>query len=132
MSDVTADAILENVLKPILGELHSESGQHLKLSVLISGLGEPPLRRIAESAPSKEGRPNAEGEVRILTTRSDHVVRFEAESIIKGLSQGSGFSGFSLRGKVDLGSQPPKTRLFSKTNRYNVWNWGRKFRLSSE
>lgn len=130
MSDVITDTFVEAVLLPILDELHQETGQQLHLAVLLSGVGDQPVRRTVESAPSRKGQDAAEGDIRVLLQLSSDagVARFEAEAVIKGLSPGSGFSGFSLRGKIDLGAQPPKARLFAKTNRYNVWSWGRKFR----
>lgn len=125
-SDV-ADALMASVLRPVLSELAQEAQQPIGVKVLLSFQGEWAQRSLNVDA--GEGKNIASGEIRVLVKTGRDGFRFDAEAILNGLSPGTGFSGFYLQGKLELNEGKPVSKLTGRSNRYNVWEWSRAFRL---
>jgi len=119
---VTAEVIL-----PILVKLDEEAKQSITAKVSGVVLGETMTHEICSRGTKSEN--GAIGEVRIALKESAVANRFifSGESIFEGLSPGTGFSGFSIRGTLTLADGQFSTELTARSNRYNVWNWGKDF-----
>jgi len=120
------DSILELAVKPVALELSEEAGQPIELKAVIvhSTISK---TQCIEAERSDSGA-LASGEVRILLKDSGYPCSFMIEAIFDGLSPGTGFSGFSMRGKIKLDDGEPSLKLTAHTNRYNVREWSREFR----
>ena len=126
-ADRLFEAITGEVVLPILVGLDKEARQSIAAKVSGVILGEVVTREVCTRATESEN--GARGEVRIVLKESAVANRFifSAESIFEGLSPGTGFSGFSIRGNLKLVDGQSSTELTARTNRYNVWNWGKAF-----
>ena len=115
------------VILPILSELGKEAAQPISARVSISHLGTVTASEIRTSSPVLDNE--ARGEVRILLKDGglSGSYNFSAESIFERLLPGTGFSGFSIRGKIQIGGEGTSAKLLARTNRYNVLNWGKGF-----
>lgn len=116
----------EKVVFPILLELEKETSQPIQAKTSLLFSGEVMTRDIATRAGETNGLAN--GEVRIVVKDSVSVdsFRFSAEAIFRGLAPGTGFSGFSITGKLTFGAEVVPT-LTGRVNRYNVWSWRKDF-----
>lgn len=121
-----ADALMVSVLQPVLSGLAREAQQPIGVKVLLSFQGEWAERSLKVDA--GEGS-IASGEIRVLVKTSQDGFRFDVEAILNGLAPGTGFSGFSLKGKLEPNKGELVSKLTGRSNRYNVWEWSRAFRL---
>ena len=125
--DKLREVVISAFVLPTLRKLDEETGQPIQATVSIrwhSTWTDQEIRTRhdvqAESA--------ASGEVRVVLKEvSAGNINVLAESILKGLAPGSGFSGFSLRGKLELDADGWSARVTAHTNRYNVWEWRKEF-----
>jgi hypothetical protein len=127
VSSNVADALMASVLRPVLSELAQEAQQPIAVKVLLSFQGESAARSLNVDA--GEGKSIASGEIRVLVKTGQEGFRFDAEAILNDLAPGTGFSGFSLKGKLKLNEGKPASKLTGRSYRYNVWEWSRAFRL---
>lgn len=118
--------IAKSVAMPILLELDKESGQPIVAVLKISQSGTVAVGKVCTRDGEFENE--AKGEIRVVLGEGGlpGSFKFSAESVLNGLSPGTGFSGFSIRGKMTL-ADGGSARLTARTNRYNVWSWGRDF-----
>jgi hypothetical protein len=124
--DRLRDAVISEVILPALMKLDEETNQSIKAKVSIrwqsSWIAEEIRTRPIQSESA------AVGEVRVVLKQTTaNNVSMSAVAILKGLSPGSGFSGFSLRGKLEFAADKWSAKLTAHTNRYNVWEWGKEF-----
>lgn len=124
-SDV-ADALLTSVLQPVLSDLAREAQQPIAVKVLLRFQAESAERSLNVDA--GEGNSTATGEIRVVVKTGQEGFRFDAEAILVGLSPGTGFSGFYLKGTLKLHEGKPVSKLTGRSNRYNVSEWSRAFR----
>lgn len=122
LETVTTDVVL-----PILKELDHEVGQPIAVEILVAHSGEVLTREARTRSPVTANE--AKGKVKIVLKASGEqdCFNFSGEAILQGLSPGTGFSGFSIRGRVTSVGARSSAKLLARTNRYNVWNWGRDF-----
>lgn len=122
------DALVGSVIQPIVLELAQEAKQPISVKVVTcfrGGCAEQPL-----NVQAGEGKDAADGEIRVLLKESgQNDFGFAVEAILRGLSPGTGFSGFSLRGKLRSDEGRHSSRLTERSNRYNVWSWSKDFRF---
>src|SRR5262245_57291201 len=128
MSDLMK-ALVENVVVPVFSELSKEAGQQrISIRVLLKSGDETAAEQIV--VPGGGSGPVADGEMRIIyrSPLDAATGRFLAEAIVKDLAPPSGYSGFSMDGKLYREGSQCRSSIGARTNRYNVWEWGRKFR----
>jgi len=65
----------------------------------------------------------ASGQVRVKIRNSDGTFAFRAQGIFKELAEGTGFSGFAVRGRIRPSDGSERVRVASLTYRHNVWEW---------
>jgi hypothetical protein len=129
------NAVANEIATPYLTELAQEARQSIRANVLIMLTGtvfsNEVISDIADIADSENC---ANGEIKILLKESSlpQAYNFFAECIIKGLATGTAFSGFVMRGKLMVGDDGITTKVIARTNRYNVWNWGKDFSFGSK
>ena len=122
------DAVVGLTMQPIIRELANEAKQPIRVKVVASHKGDFAEQEIVTDAWSADEI--ASGEIRVLVRESgQNNFGIAAEAIIKGISPGSGFSGFSVKGKLKLGEGQPSIKISARTNRYNVWEWSKDFRF---
>lgn len=125
-ADVLCEAVISEVVLPILEKLGKEAEQ--PIVVRVSVLSESAWTTQEVSTGSAEPGSAATGEVRAILKRvGPDSVNLVAESILKNLSPGSGYSGFSLKGKLEFRDGKWLARVAAHTNRYNVWDWRNEF-----
>jgi hypothetical protein len=128
-NDILMQTMTEEIILPILLEISKEVVQPIvsKVSIYYSGKLQTSEIRTSYDAANKEAR----GEVRVLLKGGGIAgsFNFVAESVFEGLSPGTGFSGFSVRGKVQIGDECVTTKRLVRTNRYNVWGWSKGFQF---
>lgn len=115
--------LISECLDPILDEFCVETGKGLQVKVSISGAeGIKELNLIANGSAAEI----ASGEIRVVTPmKSDRQTAFSLEGMFPGLFPETGFSGFYIRGFIDLKST--SVRVVARSNRYNVWKWSADF-----
>lgn len=121
------ETVVRLVIHPAVLELSNEAGQPIEIKVVAYLQGEMVEKNllVGESALGAFSR----AEVRILLKDINFPFLFSVEAIFYGLSPETGFSGFSLRGKMTLEGEAPQSQLIARSNRYNVWNWSKGFRI---
>jgi len=125
------DAVLKHAISPLIMKLSDEIKQSIEFDAIAKVEDRVLTLKRDVRARSTDGAV-ARGEVRIFLKEAVFPSRFLVESIFKDLSPGSGFSGFSLRGKVVLESGEPTVKVTGRSNRYNVWTWGKEFQFSGD
>jgi hypothetical protein len=124
--DNLRDAVISEVILPALLKLDEETNQPINAKVSIRWQSAWSTAEVRTRQGQSES--TAVGEVRVVLKEiSAGNVNVSAESILKGLAPGSGFSGFSLRGKLEFDGDKWAARLTAHTNRYNVWEWRKEF-----
>lgn len=124
------DALMDSVIQPIVLELAQEAKQPIGVKVVTCFRGGCAERKLNVQA--GEGKDAADGEIRVLLKESgQNDFGFAIEAILRGLSPGTGFSGFSLRGKLKLDEGRRSSQVTGRSNRYNVWSWSKDFRFQS-
>lgn len=119
-------AVLNAVLEPALVELENEAGQRICVDVRVAR----PVNTSRISRGQCES-PTATGEIRIALKESlAGKIGFSCQAVIRGLSPSTGFSGFSMEGRVDLAPGGDKIRLKGRTNHYNQWEWRPEFMMA--
>lgn len=122
------EVISSRFIRPAVLEIANETGQGFSVKSFVIANGQAIAdEMIVVPSPAGTGSPMANGEIRVLLGNvKDARTTFAIEAIFKGLSPESGFSGFSARGKVDVSGD---LKVTARTNRYNVWDWGRDFSM---
>jgi hypothetical protein len=118
---------VDEAILPILRKLDEETKQSISVKISAAIVGKLIVQEIrTRDTPIENG---ANGEVRILLKESGLVdsFKFSAECILVGLLPGSGFSGFSIRGRIKIGEVGGTVKLLARTNQYNVWDWNKEF-----
>lgn len=114
------DAVVSAVLEPALTDLEKEAGQRISVDVRVAY----PATTLRISCNHDDKGATATGEIRISLKESfSGAVGFSCQAIIRELMPSTGFSGFSLDGKIDLDAGGDKVRLKGRTNHYNQWDW---------
>lgn len=123
------DAVISDVVLPTLIELDEETKQPIQATVSIQWRSAWEAQEEIRTRKDVQSESAAIGEVRVVLKEiTPGNVNVSAESILKGLAPGSGFSGFSLRGKLELNAANKwVARITACTNRYNVWEWRKEF-----
>jgi hypothetical protein len=120
-----ARLISEKMVLPLLEEMEKEVSQKVSIHVFILNDG----HKIEVLSRDTDGDSSGSAEVRLLLNEgvSPNQFRFNGECITSDFAKKTGFSGFSMKGKVfvDKGD----VEVSGRTNRYNVWEWGTKFRI---
>lgn len=129
-AEVLLNCAVGDVVGPLLLSLVQETGQEIEAAVLLHYQGKTVRQDWPGSGDEVATEKMVRGQVRVLVkdAESRERFRFMAEAILEGLAPGSGFSGFSIQGVIDLGGAMPSAVLKTHTNQYNVWTWGKAFR----
>ncbi|KKD62271.1 hypothetical protein RN22_01305 [Grimontia sp. AD028] len=127
MSELLNEAgklISEKAILPLLEELEKEASECLGVEVFVLDSGQKFGVFIRET----EQGSSAKAEVRLLLKEglSPNEFRFNGECITSEFSKETGFSGFSIKGKAFI--ENSTVEISGRTNRYNVWSWGSKFK----
>jgi hypothetical protein len=122
------DGIEAYAIKPLILELVEETGRPIQLTITAFHQGQFVEKLFHSGSDAESGGSTANGEVRIVLKSLTSPCGFAVEAIINDLSPGTGFSGFSMRGKANLDDEPVSVRITAHTNRYNVWEWSKDFR----
>lgn len=122
------ESVFELAIKPVVMELSEETGQPISLKAVALRSGPSVSKVQCMRAERAGGGATASGEARVILKDAGYPCSFLVEAIFDDLSPGSGFSGFSMRGKVKLENGRPFVKLTARTNRYNVKEWSREFR----
>lgn len=133
MTDVPGgvmDALVNVVLRPVVTELAEEALQPIRVKVVACLRGKCVERELNVQS-GGECASAADGEIRVLLKESDSNFNFVVEAILKGLAPGTGFSGFSVRGKLRLDEGQYYSKLSGRTNRYHVWAWSKDLRFDA-
>lgn len=120
-------AVVNLVIQPTVLELSNEARQPIEIKAIAYQQGEIVEQSLLVGEQASGGA--ARAEVRILLKDSAFPFSFTVEAIFDGLSPGTGFSGFSLRGKMKTEGDVPQSKLTARSNRYNVWDWSKDFRF---
>jgi hypothetical protein len=120
------DAMTREVLEPALGELEAEAGQRIRVELRVAS----PATTARISRDQVENA-TATGEIRIALKESfGGAIRFGCQAVIRGLAPSTGFSGFSMEGKIELDLGEVKVHLKGRTNHYNQWEWRPDFAIA--
>ncbi len=130
MSEVQSmlECVIEFAVCPLVEELCKETGQSMLLKLEIVN-SVPVIAATLRVGAGADGLAAVHGEVRVVFKELVHPSRFSVEAILDGLAPGTGYSGFSMRGKVRLKDGGSPLRMTGYTNRYNVREWSRDFRI---
>lgn len=125
-ADRRIEILMRDTLIPAFETLKHETGQEIRVVIMIAAR-EGLVSRLEYGA--VEGAIGAVGEVRVrlIDGIPDAPTRFCCQAIIKGLAPATGFSGFSLTGKIDTLAGAGEVHLRSRTNHYNQWQWSGEF-----
>jgi hypothetical protein len=123
------DTIVSKIALPALAELDKEAKQSIKVivSVMLDNQvlkQELCTRKIASEV-------SAEGEFKVVLRKNGTSERYNysTECILKGLAPETGFSGFVTRGKLITDDNDFSLKILARSNRYNVWEWGKDFQF---
>jgi hypothetical protein len=123
------NALIEHCGRRPLAELSNESGQSIDatFSVIVDG-SVTNLKILSQGLP---GSSHVSAHIKIvLKPRSDSgKFSFFVECILRGLSSETGFSGFTMAGKISANDALATIDIKARTNRYNVWSWGKEFQF---
>lgn len=121
--------LIEHFGRRPFAELNNEFGQFIDLtfSVILNGSVTSTNIHIRENSAGSY----ASGHVKLLLKPRSELGKFNvsAECIVSGLFPGTGFSGFSMAGKISTSDEQASVDVRARTNRYNVWNWGNEFQF---
>jgi hypothetical protein len=128
-AEVLLHAVISGVIAPFLNDLATEVDQPITVKVLL-GLGSQVVEHDCSTSAGLGSGLRGQGEVRVLAKSvSTGRFSFSAEAVLNGVSPGTGFSGFSSRGRcVDESGRMSATQT-SYVVRYNVWTWAKEFAL---
>ncbi|MEJ2611278.1 MAG: hypothetical protein P8179_14640 [Candidatus Thiodiazotropha sp.] len=117
--------ISEKMVLPLLKEMEKEVFQKVSIHVFIINDG----HKIEVLSRDTDGNSSGSAEVRLLLKEGvfPNQFRFNGECITSNFANKVGFSGFSMKGNVFIDKDD--VEVLSRTNRYNVWEWGTKFRI---
>ena len=124
------DEFVNEIVLPMLGELGNETSQQIGAEVVfLSHCG---IYRLDARTSGPSVNPDVEGEIRIVMRDAFHQdsFKFALQSIMHGIAQGTGFSGFSARGNVRFSHESIALKLTGRSNLYNVWAWPEKFEMN--
>lgn len=121
------ESVVNEIAMPALSELGQEAKQPIRAKVSAMFGGTVAACEICTRATDSEN--NAWGEVKVLLKEGamPGVFNFSVECVIEGLAPGTGFSGFVMRGKLTKSGSAASIKVAGRTNRYNVWSWGKDF-----
>ena len=122
------ELFVEQFAKPAILELAQEAEQPVSVTVREVSNSETIRMAVVPIDLDKCDGDLASGEVRVSFKGQESDFRFSAQSIIEGLAEGTGFSGFSARGKCRL-ENGGTVKVSARTNRYNVWAWESEFQI---
>ncbi|WP_143006700.1 hypothetical protein [Aquimonas voraii] len=123
------EEIIEFAIRPVVVRLSEEASQSISLKVVFMGADRVVANDLLLEAPISGGSIAASGEVRIILKDSDYPCGFIVEAILDGFSPETGFSGFSMRGKLKVEDEVPRVKLIAYSHRYKVREWSRDFRF---
>ena len=125
--DDTVDAIVSRALVPVVLELATRARQTIELSAqsLSPHATAEKHYRLGEGAADSVV---AKGEARIILWGAAYRYIFSLEAIFARLALNDGFSGATLRGKIDWTEGRAVVDVFGQSNRYDRWEWSREFR----
>lgn len=124
--EVLRDTVIAEVILPALMKLEEETGQPIKVRVSVRSGQSLMIQEICTRPTECDAAATGEARV-VLKEIGPTSINIAAESILHGLAPESGFSGFSLRGKLEFSGGRWSARLTAHTNRYNVWDWRKEF-----
>lgn len=121
------EAVVNEIAMPALSELDQEAKQSIRAKVSAMIGGTVAAREICTRTTDTEN--SARGQIKALLKEGTMpgVYSFSVECVIEGLAPGTGFSGFVMRGKLILSDSAAAIKVAGRTNRYNVWSWGKDF-----
>lgn len=123
------ELLMRTIFVPALNQLEEETGQRLNVGVCC--LVDRQIVARSVYGP-QELHDSASGEVRcVLTESRQGLFNFSCQAIIKGLQLGTGYSGFSLQGKLDFTEPAGNVRIRGRANHYNVWDWKKTYEVRS-
>lgn len=123
------EEVIELAIRPVVVGLSREAAQSIRLKLVFMRAGRVVAKDLLLEATISGGSIAAGGEVRVILKDSGYPCGFIVEAILAGFSPGTGFSGFSMRGKLKLEDGVPRVKLMAYSNRYNVREWSRDFRI---
>ena len=119
--DIKSAALLitEKRVLPLIEELERESSEGLSVKVYV-------LADNKEEVFKRDKSCSGSAEIRLIIKDGieQDSFKFSGECVVRDFSKDTGFSGFSMKGKV----KHSEVSLSGRVNRYNVWEWGTKFR----
>jgi len=124
--DDTVDAIINLALVPVVFELATRARQTIELSAKSL----PPHATDEKRYWIGEGIAGgvlAKGEARVILRGAAYRYIFSLEAIFARLAL-SGFSGATIRGKIDWTEGRAVVDVFGQSNRHDTWEWSREFR----
>ena len=124
------ESVIDLALRPLVAELSQETGQSILLKVTAVDSGYAPSASLYVGKTGAEDAATVSGEIRVVFKDPVRPSRFSVEAILDGLAPGTGYSGFSMRGRVRLDDGGPSVKVNGHTNRYNVREWGQEFRTA--
>lgn len=121
------DAVVSKIAMPTLLELEQETKQSIRAKVSAMFTGVVAIREICTRATDSDN--GALGEVKVLLKEGalPGVFNYSVECVLEGIAPGTGFSGFVMRGKLIVSDNETSIKIAARTNRYNVWTWGKDF-----
>ncbi|WP_159106157.1 hypothetical protein [Herbaspirillum sp. B65] len=123
------NALTEHCGRRPLAELSNESGQSIDatFSVILDG-SVTNLKIFSQGLP---GSNHALAHIKIVLKPRSELGKFSfsVECLIRGLSSETGFSGFTMAGKISTNDELATIDIKARTNRYNVWNWRKEFQF---
>ncbi len=124
------ETVIEFVLRPFVEELSKETGQSMLLKVGVVNSHPDIAASLYVGEIGAEGTAAVNGEIRVVFKDLARPSRFSVEAILDGFARGTGYSGFSMRGRVRVNDGGLPVRVTGYVNRYNVREWGRDFRVT--
>jgi hypothetical protein len=123
------EEVIDLAIRPVVTELSKEASQSIRIKLVFMSAGLVVAKDLLLEATISGGSIAASGEVRVILKDSGYPCGFIVEAILDGFSPGTGFSGFSMRGKLKVEDGVPRVKLMAYSNRYNVREWSRDFRF---
>ena len=119
------DAFLQEVACPAIANLEHETCQPISFTATVVEQGRS-RRKNSVSSNSDYAGPPVFGEIRVRFRLGENATSFWAQGIFQGLAEGTGFSGFSIQGKLPV-TKDSAVRVIARVNTYNVWDWDPEF-----
>jgi hypothetical protein len=125
-------ALATRLLPSIIQEFEEEADQPIQ-TVIRFMRDNKEVNRVDLPAVLEQGKAGkAEIRIVIKAPLTPGRFSFSAQAIFNGVAEGTGLSGFAIRGKITLDEPVSPFRLTARSNRYNVWLWEEPFRTAEE